>query len=160
VSATDIHAYGYGNKIDFLNPVTDYTSDWIITNPPYVKAEQFVARARQLARVGFAMFTRTQFLESIGRYERIFRDTPPTLIAFFTERVPLHKGRWEPDGTTATAYCWLVWVKGREPMPPFWIPPGQRRLLSKPDDRQRFAAWSLPPDYVPDSAGKIVEAAE
>jgi hypothetical protein len=38
----------------------------------------------------------------------------------------------------------LLWIKGREPMPPFWIPPGCRQELTRPDDIRRFAAWSLP----------------
>ena len=63
---------------------------------------------------------------------------PPTLIAFFTERVPLHKGRWEPEGATFTAYIWLVWIKGAEPRAPFWIPPGCRVALSKPEDIEKF----------------------
>jgi len=86
------------------------------------------------------MFVRLQWLESVGRYETIFRDHPPTLIAFFAERVNLCKGRWEPDGTTATAYIWLVWIKGAAPRPPFWIPPGQREALTQPDDAERFTA--------------------
>jgi hypothetical protein len=80
----------------------------------------------------------------VDRHERLFRDNPPTLFAPFTERVNLCKGRWDPDGSTATAYCWLVWIKERERMAPFYIPPGQRKALSRPDDRARFAAWSLP----------------
>jgi hypothetical protein len=60
------------------------------------------------------------------------------------ERVPLCKARWDPDGSTATAYCWLVWIHGREPMPPYDIPPGCRKALTRSSDRRRFAAWSVP----------------
>jgi hypothetical protein len=60
--------------------------------------------------------------------------------------VNLCKGRWDPDGGTATAYCWLVWIKGVSPRPPFWIPPGCRKALTLPTDRERFAAWSMPTD--------------
>ena len=49
-------------------------------------------------------------------------------------------GRWEPDGGTATAYIWLVWIKGHAPLAPFWIPPGQRAACSRPDDVERFTA--------------------
>jgi hypothetical protein len=155
VRATDIHNYGYGDAFgDFLtldlSPV-----DWIITNPPFRgkgkgqprqdRALEFTLRALSLARVGVAMFVRTQWaVEGVDRHKRLFCDNPPTLFAPFTERVNLCKGRWDPDGSTATAYCWLVWVKEREPMAPFYIPPGQRKALSRPDDRARFAAWSLP----------------
>jgi hypothetical protein len=92
----------------------------------------------RLARTGVAMFVRLQWLETVGRYEAIFRNSPPTLIAFFAERVPLCKGRWDPTGDTATAYIWLVWVKGAPPRAPFWIPPGRRDALTHPDDVERF----------------------
>jgi len=157
VHATDIFDYGahQDRVLDFLippnppsawNATGDYAAmDWIITNPPFTDdlAEKFILRALDIARVGVAMFVRCQFLEGVGRYEAIFRDRPPTLLAFFAERVNLCKGRWDPDGSTATAYCWLIWVEDRPPLPPFWIPPGCREKLSRPDDRERFAAWSM-----------------
>lgn len=142
VYATDIHDYGYGLTDDFLtSEFKDGVSpfDWIITNPPFgLKTEAFVLRALELARVGVAMFVRLQWLDTIGRYNRIFRDHPPTQVAIFAERVPLCKGRWNPDGSTATAYVWLVWIRGAAQRPPLWIPPGQRVALTRPDDRDRF----------------------
>lgn len=160
VEATDVFDYGYGQTFDFLDPenceVID-CDDWIITNPPFHdKTEAFVLRALELATIGVAMFVRLQWLESVGRYESIFRDHPPTCIAFFAERVPLCKGEWKPDGTTATAYIWLVWIKGQEPRPPFWIPPGQRERLTKPDDAARFTSHPVirKEDYDP-TTGEI-----
>lgn len=142
VVATDIHDYGYGDVADFLNPHTHCFPDWIITNPPFNdKAEAFVLRAIEVAAVGVAMFLRLQWLETVGRYERIFRPHPPALIAQFSERVPLCKGRWDPDGSTATAYLWIVWNRShRGPTEFAWIPPGQRERLALPDDRERFTA--------------------
>lgn len=147
VFATDIHDYGYGHvrDCDFLKvgPQTN-TPDWIVTNPPFNTGEAFVLKALGLAGTGVAMFMRVQWLETAGRYENVFRDTPPTLIAFFAERVPLCKGRWNPEGNTASAYMWLVWIKGAEPRAPFWIPPGQREALTKSDDVARFTQRPVP----------------
>lgn len=144
VLATDIHDYGYGAIADFLTtePPLGFKADWIITNPPFnEKAEAFVLRALGLAQCGVAMFLRLQWLETIGRYERIFKPYPPALIAQFAERVPLCKGRWNPEGDTATAYLWIVWRKNHaQPTRFFWIPPGQRETLAKPDDVERFTA--------------------
>jgi len=159
VTASDVIDYGYPSQfvVDFLKGrPAGPPPDWIITNPPFAQAIEFTLRALELARRGIAMFVRVQFLETIGRYERLFRDKPPTLIAFFTERVPIQKGRWKPQGSTATAYCWLIWEKIsygliHPPYAPFWIPPGCKAAFTKPDDRARFAAWSLP---------KALEAAE
>lgn len=174
VIASDIHDYGYGAVSDFLSDASAFAADWIVTNPPFGDAaDAFVLRALSQARRGVAMFVRLQWLETVGRYESIFRDTPPTLIAFFAERVPLVKGRWDPEASTATAYVWLVWVKGMSPRPPFWIPPGCREALSKPDDVARFTAQpvikalndtppaltaALPP-HDPDT-GEVIEAVQ
>jgi hypothetical protein len=146
VMATDIKAYEkQGPRFDFLTQSLAGPFDWIITNPPFNRALDFTLRALDIADFGVAMFVRSQWaVEGVERYERLWRDRPPTITAFFSERVNLCKGRWDPDGSTATAYCWLVWVKGRDPLPPFFIPPGQRKALTRPDDRARFAAWSLP----------------
>lgn len=141
VVASDIHDYGYdGSHVaDYLDAVPG--ADWIITNPPFEeRAEAFTLKALDDADVGVAMFVRLQWLETVGRYERIFRDRPPTLIAFFSERVNLCKGRWDPEGGTATAYIWLVWLKGQAPRAPFWIPPGRREAHTRSDDVERFTA--------------------
>jgi len=66
------------------------------------------------------------------------------LISFFAERVNLCKGRWEPAGSTATAYIWLVWAKDSSPRAPYWIPPGCREALTKPDDAERFTLHPVP----------------
>lgn len=159
VYAEDIHDYGAGSLIfDFLVPAHSAPlADWIITNPPFGdRAIHFVLKALDLFAVGgigVAMFFRSQWaVEGIERYEKIFRDHPPTLFAPFVERVPLCKGEWNPHGTTATAYCWLVWVKGRDPLPPFWIPPTCRKELTRPDDIARFAPQYLDAEEEGDAA--------
>lgn len=142
VIATDIHDYGYSRRepVDFLRPDSgDIYADWIITNPPFgEKIESFMIKALARAQYGVAMFVQMRCLETLGRYENIYRDRPPTKIAFFVERVPLCKGRWNPQGDTATAYVWLVWDKYLEPQAPCWIPPGCRDALTKADDVERF----------------------
>jgi hypothetical protein len=156
VDARDIHGYGYSDKIgDFLTDGYETDADWIITNPPFKdKAEQFALKAIELAKFGVAIFARLQWLETIGRYERLFRDNPPAQLAFFAERVNLCMGRWEPNGGTATAYMWIVWVKGRDPLPPFWIPPGCKESLTRVDDAERFTAHPVTKiDHPKDSDG-------
>jgi hypothetical protein len=154
VLASDIHDYGFGHQCekweqgDFLKYETLHKiADWVITNPPFKdKAEQFVLQALSVARVGVAMFFRLQWLETNGRYERIFEPYPPTMIAQFAERVPLCKGEWKPDGDTATAYLWIIWHKHspswQTALPTLftWIPPGQRKALTRPDDEARFTS--------------------
>lgn len=155
VEASDIFDYGFGRVYDFLHP--DFVwrpADWIIINPPFNLAPDFIWQALKLARVGVAMLVRTQFLEGQGRFKQLFSRRPPQIIAQFVERVPMHKGRWVINGKTATAYCWLVWAKepqhdqlGRPPRF-LWIPPCQAEL-TRHDDWLRFGGSMEPPEGTP-----------
>jgi hypothetical protein len=136
VSAKDIHGYGYGQVADFLSsPLEANSVDWVITNPPFRLAEQFITRGLMAARCGVAMLTRTVFIESVGRYQRLFEHNPPTKFAQFTERVPMVKGRLDAKASTATGYAWLVWEQGANDRSPalMWILPC-RKQLSRPGD--------------------------
>jgi hypothetical protein len=135
VRASDVHDYGYGSVRDFLAyPYEANAWDWVITNPPFRLGEQFVLRALNAAREGVAILARTVFIESVGRYEAIFRNSPPTKFAQFTERVPMVKGRLDRKATTATGYAWLVWEKGNTSIQRLmWTPPCRRTLEREGD---------------------------
>jgi len=161
VIATDVFDYsaetdrasgwaGQDGVADFLYGVDPAPGarpiDWVITNPPFRLAEQFIARAHRVARDGVAMFARAALLEGVGRHERLWSLSPPSVIAFFCERVIIHKGilrdpervYWDRDAdngrgkwrrpSTATAYVWLVWQDGLEPRAPIFIPPCRKSL--------------------------------
>jgi hypothetical protein len=151
VTASDIFNYSYGiTPVDFLNDPHLLCPAWIITNPPFSTACEFTLRALDLATEGVAMLVRTQWVEGVGRYQKLFRDRPPLLYAPFVERVPMVKGRWDPNATTATSYAWFVWGnRFSGPSRVFWIPPGCRGSLTLPDDRQQYAAWSFEPADAP-----------
>lgn len=145
VQAADIFGYGYGEVQDFLHPDhgEEAAVDWYITNPPFNLAIEFVEKALRLARRGVAMLVRVQFLEGEERFETLFSRRPPQWIAQYAERVPMHRGRWVVNGTTATAYTWFIWFKhpahrdievGTRLM---WIPKS-RPALTRPDDWLRF----------------------
>jgi hypothetical protein len=94
VISSDAYHYDYGHVRDFLtHPYETNAYDWVITNPPFRLAEEFVLRALRVARRGVAILARTVFLESCGRYNAIFSTTPPSKFAQFVERVPMVKGR-------------------------------------------------------------------
>lgn len=136
VYASDVHDYGYGEVQDFLWPSTR-TADWIVTNPPFRLAAQFAQHALDHAEC-VGLLVRTAFLESAERYETLFKATPPSLILQFAERVPMHRASLTRGASTATAYCWLVWM-GRDGWTPSaktgfeWIPPCRKRL-ERPGD--------------------------
>jgi hypothetical protein len=149
VYASDVFDYGKGYAVgSFVGEGPDvaqcpFAPDWIITNPPFKASREFVLRALQVARIGVAMLVRGNWDEGAERYWSIFEPTPPAFEAVFVERLPMHRGRWEPDGETMTAYSWFVWLApfddpARDTLK-IWIPPGQRSGLERPDDRRRFA---------------------
>ncbi len=142
-NASDIFDYGYAKVADFLTaPYAVDSVDWVITNPPFNAAEQFVERAMQVARKGVAILARTVFIESVGRYERLFKPNPPVCFAQFVERVPMVKGRLDRKASTATGYAWFVWtVKSQEETQVVWIPPCRKNLEREED-------YAAPPSRV------------
>jgi len=152
VLQSDVHDYGVnqvtgsfvGSGPDVIGRSQDI--DWIITNPPFPLALEFVERALGEAREGVAVLVRTAWLEGGDRYDRLFRDRSPTIVAPFVERVPMQVGSWDPNGTTMTAYAWFVWrrrsivdARWDHDTRLRWIPPGCRDRLTKPTDAARFA---------------------
>lgn len=143
VRSSDVHDYGVGPQervSDFLIPwdvapcIEAQGVDWVITNPPFRLAMEFALTAIRRARNGVALLVRTAFLESGSRYTDLFDPHPPAYILQFCERLPMHKGRLDPKGSTATAYCWVVWAKGHSGDTRFrWIPPC-RRAIERPGD--------------------------
>lgn len=135
--------------------------DWIITNPPFGALTQaFVLKALSLARDGVAMLVRQQWLEGVSRYRELFAVHPPAVIGQFVERVPIHKGRWDPDGDTLTSYVWIVWDKHTFTRPGdtrfVWIPDGQCEALTRADDIERFTAHPVrPPSLQSSTAARM-----
>lgn len=140
VTAEDVFPYGFGGVRDWLDVSIDpYRDrpDWIATNPPFIVAERFVHLALQRARKGVAIFARSAFAEGQGRYRDLWSTKPPSLVAIFSERVPLVKGRVDSNASTATSYAWFVWLhQSKEPGTLLhWIPPC-RAELERPGDYQ------------------------
>lgn len=134
VTHSDVHDYGVESQIgDFLttpgNPMA--WIDWIVTNPPFPLAADFVRRGLEIATQGVAVLARLAFLESAGRYDLMSR---LTVLAPFSERVPMQLGSWDPDLSTATAYAWFVWRKDVPRQPVHMIPPGTKARLTRPSD--------------------------
>ncbi len=154
VLASDVFDYGYGEVADYLDAGTAFPQvAWTIGNPPFKSAQAFIERALLTSRFGVAMLVRTAFLEGSDRYHELFSKRPPLAVLQFAERVPMVKGEWKPDASTATAYAWIVWslkptgdcatAHGETLFR--WIAPGQRKALTKFDDARRFARLAPAP---------------
>lgn len=133
--------------------------DWVITNPPFAKAEAFVQQGLKVARRGVAVLCRLAFTESVGRYPLMQRKA---LTAPFAERVPMQLGSWDPDLSSATAYAWFVWMQPealadspfRAAIEGAWamdatleriIAPGTCERLTQADDRVVYAGETPDP---------------
>lgn len=138
VFASDVHDYGYvgmDQVCDFLigwGAAIPDDIDFVFANPPFRLAQEFIEQGLRVARKGVAVFVRTAFVEGQGRYEALFRDRPEAAFMPFVERVVLWKGvlldpdvairRWNEKEqrhkiekpTSATSYCWLVFLNGHE----------------------------------------------
>jgi hypothetical protein len=129
VTAADVADYGYGARRDFLASRPGQAFDWVITNPPFRLAEEFLLQALPMVTCGVALLVRTVFIESVGRLDRVFSKYPPSTVAQFAERVPMVRARLDPKASTATGYAWVVWRKPlREDTRLVWIPQCRKRL--------------------------------
>lgn len=160
VRASDVCDYGEDYPLlDYLFPGMMMEAEATFMNPPFKIGEEFIHRSFQTPRWRMtAAIVRTAFLEGIGRHTRLYSQRPPTIIAHFSERVVMVKGRlldpdvpiWNPKTekmekpTTATSYSWLVWIKDVEPLPTAWIPPW-RKALTRPGDYPPLTVRELRP---------------
>ena len=124
VDASDLHDpanMGYPRE-DFLLPFSEKdTHDFIITNPPFVLAEEFTLKALERARVGVCMICRIAFLEGGKRYNNLFKTNPPNHVCVFVNRVAMVKGRYDPKASSATCYAWFIWMRGEQDTQVHWL---------------------------------------
>ena len=114
VDASDLYdpaGKGYPCR-DFLNRLEDFGNhryDWVITNPPFVHAADFVERALDVG-LKVAMLCRIAFLEGRQRHERLYSKMPPKHVLVFVNRVAMVEGRYDPKASSETCYAWFVWM--------------------------------------------------
>jgi hypothetical protein len=160
VRASDVHRYCDDHElIDFaLTGWTEPEVDFVVSNPPFKLAEEFIHTGLKVARVGVAMLVRLAFIEGQDRHETLYSVCPPTFALQFVERVAMLEGRLvragtvdpfaEEEGTkvsSATAYCWVIWLKGHEGDCRLrWIAPC-RLKLERVGDYPDYPLETLPP---------------
>lgn len=158
IFATDIHDHGAACQslppLDFTSADADaIETEWAFANPPFTLAAEFVRLGLRRASRGVAILQRASWYETDGRYPLFYGETPLSLYAPFFDRVPMHLGRWEPKGGTATAYAWFLFMKPAVEPPEIsalrealgcaatiGIPPGTKRRLTRADDARLFGA--------------------
>jgi uncharacterized protein DUF4326 len=110
VVATDLHKRGYGAKKDFFDIKVCRN---IVTNPPFELAEEFIHHALAICPGKVCMLLRLNFLESQGRYRRLWRKRPPARVYVASQRVSMMPAIMRANGkmkaANAISYAWFVW---------------------------------------------------
>lgn len=93
----------------------DIVADNIITNPPFKFKDQFILKAKKVAKKKIAILTKLDLLHGFDRYIKLWRDRefPFKTCAVFVRRPFL--GQSEPDEKYKTGmftYAWFIWEKG------------------------------------------------
>jgi hypothetical protein len=99
---------------DFLSLFNNETYDYIITNPPYKFAMEFILKSKQIARYKIAMLLPLDYLHGIERYF-LFQDIEFSLkkVLVFARR-PMLGDPLREDGKYRTGmqtYAWFIWDK-------------------------------------------------
>ena len=115
---------------DFLMSY-DSSHDWIITNPPFSLAKEFVLHALDMDPYGVAMLARLSLLEGKDRYRDLFSKHPPSHVLVFVNRLPMTAGKIDESVSSAVAMAWFVWVPWST-----YKPPGIHWVTKPVDDRQ------------------------
>ena len=121
----DIEDRGYPNTIvqDFLTYNPNKKFEWIITNPPFSCATDFVKKGMELLDDNGRMdlFLKIQFLEGELRTD-LFNKYPPKYIYVFRNRMATWNNGKPTDSTgkkwaTTMCHAWFVWYKNSKTEP-------------------------------------------
>ena len=125
----------YDQEVNFLWETGTY--DYIITNPPFSIASEFIQKAKQVAKGKFALLLPLSYLHGKQRYDEIYSDREYGLkkVYVFT-RYPMLGESLREDGKYKTGmmvYAWFVWESGHSGLPMIdWLD-NNEDVLSKKD---------------------------
>ena len=89
-------------------------ADWVVTNPPFNQADQFVRLAWRKARQGVAMLLRLTYMEPTRKRAQLLKSMAPYMshLIVFSQPRPSFTGNGRTDSTTT---AWFVWQTGHDP---------------------------------------------
>ena len=115
----------YDIETDFLKDENDY--DYIITNPPFSKAIDFIQQAKRRARWKFCLLLPLNYLHGKKRYEAVYADKEYGLskVHVFTRSLLMDDETKRPDGGVKAGmlvFAWYVFENGYGDAPTLsWI---------------------------------------
>ncbi len=106
-----VTSYDVSDGTDFLKEKKKY--DYIITNPPFSLAYEFILKAKEVARLKFAFLLPLAYLHGKSRFDNIYNihDYCLKTVHVFT-RYPMLGEKLRKDGkynTGMMVYAWYVW---------------------------------------------------
>jgi len=125
----------YDRETNFLWEMGEY--DYVLTNPPFSIAFEFIQKAKVVATNKFALLLPLSYLHGKKRYDEIYSDKTYGLkkVYVFT-RYPMLGESLRDDGkynTGMMVYAWFVWENGYSGQPIVdWID-NNEDVLSKKD---------------------------
>lgn len=115
------HGYQTNYKEDFLKFNEDFQYDFIVSNPPYKIAKEFVLKGFKVAKEQYQLL-RVSFLEGKSRYEDLFSLGHLKGIYLFTSRISCSEGVDELPTANAVCYAWLHFDREYKGNPQlYWI---------------------------------------
>jgi len=124
----------YDIEKNFLNDTQQY--DYIITNPPFSLAYEFIIQSKRLATKQFAFLLPLSYLHGKKRYDDIYMDRRYGLkkVYVFT-RYPMLGDKLRQDGKYRTGmmvYAWYIFENGYDQLPVIdWIDNNKDVINSK-----------------------------
>lgn len=110
-----LHCYGTDINAgqDFLTYRNEEAFNWIITNPPFSLAEEFIRHAAKIGKP-FAMLLKSQYWHAAKRAQ-LFHEIPPSYVLPLTWRPDfLFKERNGKKGASPLMdVMWCVWLSPR-----------------------------------------------
>jgi len=125
----------YDQETNFLWERGEY--EYVITNPPFSIAFEFIQRAKLVAKNKFALLLPLSYLHGKKRFDEIYSDRTYGLekVYVFT-RYPMLGEALREDGkynTGMMVYAWYVWTNGYSGLPTVdWLD-NNEDVLSKKD---------------------------
>lgn len=127
VYATDLIYRGYGKgEIDFLKLNEPSNARCMITNPPFVHAEDFIKVGHNKGYEYIAMLLKANYFHAQGRIP-LFRDYRPVRVYPVGWRIDFTGG-----GSNHFDCIWCVWMPGSNKYTEYCSPLGKPKHLSQP----------------------------
>lgn len=111
-------------ELDYFTADFSNKYDVILTNPPYLKdtaktttgLADYILKALKEVKVGgtVIMFLKTLHLESKVRYEKIFKNYPPSKLYVYADRISCYKNNDTTLPQGAISYSVFMWCNKKE----------------------------------------------